>query len=44
MTVLMHFVCALVPVAEVNVIVLFAVTVIVPEVVMFPHPPVSVMV
>ena len=40
--VLIHLVCAFVPAAEVNVIVLFAVTEIVPVAVTGPHPPVSV--
>ena len=40
--VLMHTVCALVPTAEVNVIVLFGVTFIVPVAVIMPQPPVKV--
>ena len=44
MAVLIHFVCAVVAAAELNVMVLLAVTVIVPVEVMLPHPPVSVMV
>jgi hypothetical protein len=39
---LIHTVCALVPVADVRVIVLFGVTVIVPLVVIIPQPPVKV--
>jgi hypothetical protein len=40
--VLIHTVCAMVPPAEVNVIVLFGVTVIVPVAVIVPQPPVKV--
>ena len=40
--VLIHFVCAFVTTAEVNVIVLFGVTIIVPVVVTAPQPPVNV--
>ena len=42
--VLIHIVCALVPTAEVNVIVLFGITVIVPVAVIVPQPPVNVIV
>ena len=44
MAVLIHLVCALVPAAEVNVIVFAAVTFIVPDAVMLPQPPVNVIV
>ena len=40
--VLIHTACAFVPGAEVNVIVLFGVTVMVPVAVIVPHPPVKV--
>ena len=40
--VLIHFVCASVPVADVSVIVLFGVTVIEPVAVILPQPPVKV--
>ena len=44
MAVLIHLVCTFVPAADVNVIVLFATTVIVPVVVIVPQPPASVMI
>ena len=42
MAVLIHLVCALVPIAELNKIELIGLTVIVPKAVVFPHPPVNV--